>query len=82
MVFGHKVQGPLTVLCDKWLSGEPPVNLIDYVNGFWHRLYVAGQLAKQNVEKAQAQTMLRCVVRTRPQCRTFPSCRTVLVVQV
>ncbi|KAL3967153.1 FMS-like tyrosine kinase 1 [Sarotherodon galilaeus] len=55
LVFGHKVRGPLKVLCDKWLSGEPPVNLIDYVNGFRHRLYVAGQLAKQNLGKAQVK---------------------------
>lgn len=55
LVFGHKVRGPLAVLCDEWLAEEPPSNLIDYINGFRHRLYMAGELAKQRLEKAQVK---------------------------
>ncbi len=32
---------------------ETPVNLLDYVNGFRHRLYLAGKLARENLGKAQ-----------------------------
>lgn len=53
LVFGHRVRGPLAVLHDGWISEEPPDNLLDYVNGFHHRLYKAGQLAKQKLAKAQ-----------------------------
>uniref|UniRef100_A0AAQ5ZP60 Gypsy retrotransposon integrase-like protein 1 n=1 Tax=Amphiprion ocellaris TaxID=80972 RepID=A0AAQ5ZP60_AMPOC len=38
LVFGHKVRGPLAVLHDNWAKDEPPANLLDYVNGFRHRL--------------------------------------------
>uniref|UniRef100_A0A3B4TE40 Gypsy retrotransposon integrase-like protein 1 n=1 Tax=Seriola dumerili TaxID=41447 RepID=A0A3B4TE40_SERDU len=49
LVFGHTVRGPLTVLSDQWKEAEPPKNLIDYVNGFRHRLFAAGELAKRNL---------------------------------
>lgn len=43
LVFGHSVRGPLAVLCDAVAqSTELLSNLIDYVNGFRHRLYLAG----------------------------------------
>lgn len=42
LVFGHRVHNLLAVLWDKWIVAPPP-NLIEYVNGFRHRLYVAGQ---------------------------------------
>lgn len=38
LVFGHSVCGPFTVLYDQWKEAEPPKNVIDYVNGFRHRL--------------------------------------------
>ena len=37
LVFAHTVRGPLAVLQDDLKPGEPPVNLIDYVNGFHRR---------------------------------------------
>lgn len=40
---------------DQWKDSEPPKNLIDFVNGFWHRLYAAGELAKQNLSSAQGK---------------------------
>lgn len=55
LVFGHMVHGPLAVLRDEWITDDPPPNLIDYVNGFRHRLYMAGQLAKQKLVKSQAR---------------------------
>lgn len=55
LVFGHRVRGPLAVLHDDWSKEEPPANLLDYVNGFRHRLYMAGQLAKQKLAKAQTK---------------------------
>ena len=53
LVFGHRVRGHLAVFRDEWCTEEPPSNLRQYVNGFRHRLYMAGQLAKQNLEKSQ-----------------------------
>lgn len=38
LVFGHTVRGPLSVFRDGWMETDPPTNLIDYVNGFGHRL--------------------------------------------
>lgn len=55
LVFGHKVRGPLAVIHDEWASKDPPANLLDYVNGFRHRLYVAGMLAKRKLACAQAK---------------------------
>ena len=55
LVFGHRVRGPLAVLRDEWYTEEPPSNLREYVNGFRHRLYMAGHLAKQNLEKSQGR---------------------------
>lgn len=35
------------------MDSDPTKNLVDYVNGFGHRLYVAGLLAKENLSSAQ-----------------------------
>ena len=53
LVFGHMVRGPLTLLRDEIGLSEPPLNLLDYVNGFRHRLYVAGERARDNLASAQ-----------------------------
>ncbi len=53
LVFAHKVCGPLGALADNWKNVEPPVNLIDFVNGFRHRLFTAGMLAKEKLELSQ-----------------------------
>lgn len=53
LVFGHKVRGPLFLLMDNVIEPETPVNLLDYVNGFRCRLYLAGKLARENLDKAQ-----------------------------
>ena len=55
LVFGHKVRGPLALLCDQWKETEIPKNVIDYVNGFRHRLYAAGVLANQKLSSAQCK---------------------------
>uniref|UniRef100_A0A8P4GQ49 Gypsy retrotransposon integrase-like protein 1 n=1 Tax=Dicentrarchus labrax TaxID=13489 RepID=A0A8P4GQ49_DICLA len=53
LVFAHTVRGPLAALCGNWKESNPPKNLIDYVNGFRHRLYMAGELAKEKLVLAQ-----------------------------
>ncbi|KAL0150446.1 hypothetical protein M9458_054263 [Cirrhinus mrigala] len=53
LVFGHKVRGPLALLMNDAIETETPVNLLDYVNGFRRRLYLAGKLARENLCKAQ-----------------------------
>ncbi len=53
LVFAHNVRGPLGALADSWKNVEPPVNLIDFVNGFRHCLFTAGMLAKEKLELSQ-----------------------------
>lgn len=55
LVFGHKVRGPLAVLKDDWVEAEPPKNLVDFVNGFRHRLFVAGGMARERLHTAQGK---------------------------
>ena len=53
LVFGHSVRGPLKMLKEALLSDEePPVNLLDYVMTFKHRLVKVCELAKQNLQCA------------------------------
>ena len=54
-MFGHTVRGPLAILSDQWRGEDPPGNLLDYVNGFRHRLYAAGELARDKMERAQGK---------------------------
>lgn len=54
LVFGHSGHGPLAVLQDGLVQSEPPKNLVDYVNGFHHLLYVSVHVTKKNLEGAQA----------------------------
>lgn len=53
LVFGHVVRGPLATLKDNLVTSDAPTNLIDYVNGFRHRLYTAGSLARERLQLAQ-----------------------------
>ncbi|KAI2647211.1 Retrovirus-related Pol polyprotein [Labeo rohita] len=53
LVFGHKIRGPLAVLEDSLKGKEPPISLLDYVNGFRRRLFLAGQAERENLEKKQ-----------------------------
>lgn len=55
LVFGHVVRGPLAVLKDDWVDAEPPKNLIDFVNGFRHRLFVAGGRARDKLQMSQSK---------------------------
>lgn len=59
LVFGHKVRGPLAVLQDGCLPEDPPQNLIDYINGFRLRLYRAGELARQKLQRSQGKMKVR-----------------------
>ena len=55
LVFAHTVRGPLAVLADNWKEAKPPANLIDFVNGFRRRLYLAGNLAKERLSASQVK---------------------------
>lgn len=66
-MFGHAVRGPLAVLQDDWKAPAPPVNLLDYVNGFRRRLYEAGKMAKQKLENSQSK--MKRLFDRRAECR-------------
>lgn len=53
LVFAHSVCGPLAVLRDNFKSGDPPKNIIDYINGFRHRLYVVGEFVSWLSQKGK-----------------------------
>lgn len=53
LVFAHTVRGPLSVVRDQWMPSDPPQNLITYVNGFRHRLFEAGEMAKKHLQLSQ-----------------------------
>lgn len=67
LVFGHRVRGPLALLMNE--ATETPVNLLDYVNGFRRRLYLAGKLARENLGKAQLK--MKTWFDRRSECRKF-----------
>ncbi len=52
-MFVHTVRGPLAAVAGNWRESQPPKNLLDYINGFRHRLYTAGGLAKEKLASAQ-----------------------------
>lgn len=56
LVFSHTVRGLVATLKADLLSTDAPKNLVDFVNGFRHRLYVSGCLARESLQRAQ-QTM-------------------------
>lgn len=54
LIFGHEPRGPLKLLKEKWLNDSTSQpNLLDYVSKFKERLYNAGQMANENLRKAQ-----------------------------
>ena len=55
LVFGHKVRGPLSVLKDCVKETDPPVNLLEYVQGFRRKLFLSCELANKNLAKAQGK---------------------------
>jgi hypothetical protein len=54
MVFGHSVRGPLKILKEKFLGGEPTVPLLDYVSAFKERFHSTCEKAHENLRQAQA----------------------------
>lgn len=77
LVFAHTVRGPLAVLADNWKEAKPPANLIDFVNGFRRRLYLAGNLAKERL--AASQVKMKGWFDRRTEQRIFTSGDQVLV---
>lgn len=69
LVFGHTVRGPLAVLHDSWTEGTSPQNLLAYVNGFKHRLYEAGKMAKKHLKSSQ--TRMKSLYDRRSEKRQF-----------
>ncbi|KAI3374913.1 hypothetical protein L3Q82_021054, partial [Scortum barcoo] len=53
LVFGHTVRGPLALLKGNCVNAEPPKNLVNFVNGFRHRLFLASRMARENLQVAQ-----------------------------
>lgn len=53
LVFGHKVCGLLAIMGGQLKGKRPPKSLLEYVNGFRRRLFLAVQPAWKNLEKAQ-----------------------------
>lgn len=53
LAFGHKVRGPLAVVSDQLKGKQPAQSLLEYVNGFRRRMFLAGQAAQKNLLKAQ-----------------------------
>ena len=45
LVFGQTVHRALSVLRDDLAEVDPPTNLVNYVNGFRHRLFTAVERA-------------------------------------
>ena len=67
LVFAYKVRGPLSVLQDGLKVAEPPVNLIDYVNGFHRRLHLAVKMAGDHLTAVQSKMKRYYDRRTEPQ---------------
>ena len=53
VVFGHKVHGPLAVLQDGCFPEDPTQNRMN--NGLRLKLYRAGELARQKLQKSQGK---------------------------
>lgn len=51
LILGHLVRGPLAALKSGLVPTEAPRNLIDFVNGFRHKLFRAGLLAREKLEQ-------------------------------
>lgn len=69
LVFGHCIRGPMAVLCDDALPEEPPQSLIQYVQGFRRRLILAGEVAKEKLEKTQKK--MKCWFDRKSEVRIF-----------
>lgn len=54
-VFAHLVRGPLKLLREKWLCERTEQNLLDYMSDFRFRLRRACEIARDNLEAAQAR---------------------------
>ncbi|KAG1926323.1 thy-1 membrane glycoprotein [Pimephales promelas] len=69
LVFGHCVRGPMAVLSENALPEEPPQSLIQYVQGFRRRLVLAGEWARQKLEKTQKK--MKCWFDRKSEIRIF-----------
>ena len=60
LVFGHNVRGPLKLLKEKILSEDTtPLNLLQYVSGFKHKLSKVCEIAKSNLKSSQTKMKMR-----------------------
>lgn len=55
LVFAHTVRGPLKVLSEKWSCEGTEQNLLDYVSNFKFKLCLVCEIARDNLETAQAR---------------------------
>ena len=56
LAFGHKRRGSLLLLKEKWLDEDPErISVLKYVASFEDRLFIAGQMAKRNLQESQSK---------------------------
>jgi len=53
LVFGHRVNGPLSLVSENWSGPDTQISLLDYVMKFKDRLSRACALARENLESSQ-----------------------------
>ena len=79
LIFAHEPRGPLKLVKEQLMSddsSEPP-NLLDYVSNFKEKLHEARELAKENLQRAQAK--MKSLFDTKTQERSFEVGQKVLV---
>ena len=60
LVFGHNVRGPLKLLKEKILAEEnTPLNLLQYVADFRHKLSKACEIVRSNLKSSQTKMKMR-----------------------
>lgn len=74
LVFGHNVCGPLSFLRKGHGEDDPPQNLLEYVNGFRRRLFLADLSAQKNLIGAHSK-----IFDKHAECRVFTPGDQVLV---
>ena len=60
LIFGHSVRGPLSMLKEKWLQGNPAnESLLEYVSRFQTRLQETCELARKRLKTVQSEMKRR-----------------------
>ena len=64
------VRGPLLLLQEKWPDEDPEkISVLKYVATFKDRLFfMAGQMAKRNLQESQSKVKICCDRKTKSKC--------------